>query len=51
MLKAKGMQINTPPASVRDAMAAKGKPSWAAFQAAVPAAKPLLEKYLAAVGK
>jgi TRAP-type C4-dicarboxylate transport system substrate-binding protein len=50
-LKAKGMQVNTPAASVRDAMVAKGKPSWAAFQETVPAAKPLFEKYLTAVGK
>jgi TRAP-type C4-dicarboxylate transport system substrate-binding protein len=50
-LKAKGMQVVTPPVSVRDVMAANGKPSWAAFAQAVPAAKPLIEKYLTAVGK
>lgn len=50
-LKAKGMQIYTPAANVGSVMAAKGKPSWAAFQETVPAAKPLIEKYLAAVGK
>ncbi|MDR5848628.1 TRAP transporter substrate-binding protein [Caballeronia sp. LZ003] len=50
-LKAKGMEIYTPPAAVRDAMAAKGKPSWTAIEDAVPAAKPLLKSYLTAVGK
>jgi TRAP-type C4-dicarboxylate transport system substrate-binding protein len=50
-MKAKGMQIVTPTPAVRDAMAAKGKPTWAAFTDRVPAAKPLFEKYLAAVGK
>ena len=40
-LKAKGMEIYTPPVAVRDAMAAKGKPSWTAFEDAVPAAKPV----------
>ena len=50
-LKANGMKIDTPPASVRDAMVAKGKLSWSAFQHAVPSAKPMIEKYLAAAGK
>lgn len=50
-LTAKGMQIKTPPSAVREAMLAKGKPSWASFEQTVPASKPLLEKYLAAVGK
>jgi TRAP-type transport system periplasmic protein len=50
-LKAKGMAIYTPPASVRDAMAAKGKPTWAAFEETVPAAKPMIDNYLSAVGK
>jgi TRAP-type transport system periplasmic protein len=50
-LKAKGMEMYTPTPAVRDAMAAKGKPTWTVFQDTVPAAKPLVEKYLAAVGK
>ncbi|MDR5880275.1 TRAP transporter substrate-binding protein [Caballeronia sp. LZ032] len=51
MLKAKGMAIYTPPADVRNAMAAKGKASWTAFEQAVPAARPLLDQYLKAAGK
>jgi TRAP-type C4-dicarboxylate transport system substrate-binding protein len=50
-LKAKGMQINKPPGAVLDFMVAKGKPSWAAFRETVPPAKPLIDKYLSAVGK
>ena len=50
-LKAKGLQIKNSPTSVRDVMTAKSKPSWAAFQETVPAAKPLIEKYLKTVGK
>ena len=50
-LKIKGMKVNEPAPSVLSYMVAKGKPTWAAFQQAVPAAKPLMEKYLAAVGK
>lgn len=51
MLKAKGMEIYTPPANVRGAMAAKAKPTWTAFEDSVPAARPLLKSYLSAVGK
>lgn len=50
-LKGKGMEIYTPPASVRNVMAEKGKPSWTAYEQAVPAAKPLLDQYLKAAGK
>ena len=50
-LKAKGIQLYTPSASVRDSMSAMAKPSWTAFKETVPAAKPLIEKYLSAVGK
>jgi TRAP-type C4-dicarboxylate transport system substrate-binding protein len=50
-LKAHGMQVVTPPATVLDFMSAKGKPTWAIFQESVPAAKPLLKQYLTDVGK
>lgn len=50
-LKAKGMQIFAPASAVRDDMAAKSKPAWASFQEAVPATRPMIEKYLSTVGK
>ncbi|KQR77189.1 hypothetical protein ASG35_13110 [Burkholderia sp. Leaf177] len=50
-LKGRGMEIYSPPAGVRSAMAEKAKPSWTAYEQSVPAAKPLLDQYLKAVGK
>jgi TRAP-type C4-dicarboxylate transport system substrate-binding protein len=50
-LKSKGVQVVDAPPAVRDFMLEKGKPTWAAFAQSVPAAKSLIEKYLAATGK
>jgi TRAP-type C4-dicarboxylate transport system substrate-binding protein len=51
ILKSHGMHVVTPPSTVLDFMAAKGKPTWAVFQQSVPAAQPLLKQYLTDVGK
>jgi TRAP-type C4-dicarboxylate transport system substrate-binding protein len=50
-LKSHGMQVVKPPSTVLDYMAAEGKPTWAIFQASVPAAQPLLKQYLIDAGK
>jgi len=51
ILKSKGLKIGDASSSVRDFMIAKGKPTWAIFAKDHPDAKPLLDAYLAAVGK
>jgi len=50
-LVAKGLQVKEPSAEVRAFVTDKGKASWASFEEAVPSAKPLIDAYLAAVGK
>jgi len=50
-LAKKGMTVTTPDAGIRDAMIGHGKPTWVAFEDKVPASKPMIESYLAAVKK
>lgn len=51
LLKSKGIQIVQAPAALKDFMVSKGKASWSAFVRDHPDATPLLNAYLAAVGK
>jgi TRAP-type C4-dicarboxylate transport system substrate-binding protein len=51
LLKSKGLKIVDAPPAVRNFMISKGKPTWSTFTKDHPDAKPLLDAYLAAVGK
>jgi TRAP-type C4-dicarboxylate transport system substrate-binding protein len=51
LLKSKGLKIVDAPPSVRNFMISKGKPTWSTFTKDHPDVKPLVEAYLAAVGK
>ncbi len=50
-LQSKGMMVKDASPELRAYMLEKAKASWTAFETSVPAAKPLLQQYLQAVGK